>query len=396
VDKRIIPLGPIPHKSLKNAGLGWLGTGGNEEYIAPAIVQLSERELQPFKEAAAQLYDLMIRAAQTVASQGRWAEVGIPPHAVNLVKYSLQHEMGQHLVCRFDFAGGLDGIPLKMLELNADTCSLMPETAIVQDLHRELEARKLPKGQAFNQLMDGLAKRLRHILQQHPDKAPALLLSGLGHDEDWLNTEIITKAAKKAGMADTQEIVMDRVIFSPEEGIFFELHEEEFRRYDFWFKFVPWDLIVFEETELFEILEHIIRNKLGVVLNPAFTMLLQSKGLMKIMYELEPYNPYLLKTSLTDRDFPDRRYVRKPYFGRMGENIAFFNGSSMPDYETEGDYGHYSPIYQEIAQFNMDRKGHRYQPSIFWTGEASALCFRRQDDLILDDDAEFVGHIVAG
>ncbi len=373
-----------------------MASGENEDYIAQDVIRLNERELNLYREAAAQLYDLMIRAAQAVASQQRWAEVGIPSHAVNLVKYSLQHEMGQHLVCRFDFAGGLDGIPLKMLELNADTCSLMPETAIVQDMHREQESRKLPNGKAFNNLLESLAKRLQHILKHHSDKTPTILLSGLGHDEDWLNTELVTKAAKKANFSDVQEILMERVIFSPDEGFYLELHEEEFRRYDFWFKFVPWDLIVFEETELFDILCNIILNKLGVVLNPAYTMLLQSKGLMKIMHELEPNNPYLLKTSLTEHDFPERRYVRKPYFGRMGENIAYFNGSSTPDYETEGDYGHYSPVYQELATFNMDRKGHRYQPSLFWTDESSALCFRRQDDLILDDDAEFVGHIIAG
>ena len=51
-------------------------------------------------------------------------------------------------------------------------------------------------------------------------------------------------------------------------------------------------------------------------------------------------------------------------------------------------------LYQELALFNIDRENHQYQPSIFWTGDASALCFRRQDDPIIDDDAEFLGHIV--
>ena len=71
-----------------------------------------------------------------------------------------------------------------------------------------------------------------------------------------------------------------------------------------------------------------------------------------------------------------------------------YDGEASPKYETEGDYGEYPSIYQEVAAFDIDREGHRYQPSIFWTGEPSALCFRRQDDLIIDDDAEFVGHVI--
>jgi glutathionylspermidine synthase len=131
-----------------------------------------------------------------------------------------------------------------------------------------------------------------------------------------------------------------------------------------------------------------------VVLNPAYTMLLQSKAIMKFMYELAPNLKYNLKTSFKEGDFPDRRYVRKPMFGRMGDNIAFYDGNRQPEYETEGDYGDYPPVYQELADFNADSEEHRYQPSIFWTGMSSALCFRRQDDLIIDDDAEFVGHVV--
>ncbi|WP_363325437.1 glutathionylspermidine synthase family protein [Phaeodactylibacter sp.] len=43
----------------------------------------------------------------------------------------------------------------------------------------------------------------------------------------------------------------------------------------------------------------------------------------------------------------------------------------------------------------MDSDGDRYQPSVYIAGgEACALCFRRQDGLIVDDDAEFVGHYV--
>lgn len=394
MDKRLHTIDSIPASALKQAGLVWLATGENQDYIARDFVRLSAQELQPLKDAAAQLYPLMLRAAKEVAARNRWSEVGIPPKAVPLLRYSLDRELDQHLVCRFDFAGGLDGMPIKLLELNADTCSLMPETAIVQELHRELFAHRLPMGRPFNRLRESLGERLRHILRQNPGRSSTLLLSCLGYNEDWLNMNVVTKAAQAAGFEDVQEMLMEKVIFSPDEGIFIEPRRDEFLRFDFWFKFVPWELVVFEEPDLLEILDSLVRSGQGVVLNPAFTLLLQSKGLMKIMYELEPGNPYLLRTSLTDQDFYDKRYVRKPMFGRMGENIAYFDGSWVAEHETQGDYARYPPVYQELALFNTDRNEYRYQPSVFWTGEPSALCFRRHDELILDDDAEFVGHVV--
>jgi len=220
------------------------------------------------------------------------------------------------------------------------------------------------------------------------------LLSTLGYEEDRLNCDLIALGAKKAGIQDTQSIALEGITFSDEEGIFVSDGRDEYRRYDFWYKFIPWEFIAFEEPELWKLLDPIIRNKLATVLNPAFSMLLQNKALMQLMYELEPNNPYLLKTTASARDFPNGYYVRKPQYGRMGENIAYHKGSTRPVYETDGDYGDYAPVYQELADFNIDREEHRYQPSIFYTGESSALCFRRQDDLIIDDDAEFVGSVI--
>jgi glutathionylspermidine synthase len=71
-----------------------------------------------------------------------------------------------------------------------------------------------------------------------------------------------------------------------------------------------------------------------------------------------------------------------------------YDGDEKPVYETEGDYGTAPCVYQELTRLNFDYEGYRYQPSVFWTDGPSAFCFRRQDDLIVDDDAEFISHVV--
>lgn len=346
--------------------------------------------MDKFRAASTHLHRAAVEAARFIAEKNKWKEAGIPENAIPLIKYSLQNEIGDFLVGRFDFAGGYENVPIKFLEYNADTCSLMPETATIQELHYLQEQKKL-HGEPFHNLVSGLVRKLKMIRQKNPDQEPFLLVSTLGHDDDRLNLEVIMKAGKEAGF-EVRYAPLEEVIFSEEEGIFVEEKNGEYARYDFWFKLIPWDFIAFEEPELMRLLTEIVTKNLAVVMNPAFSMLLQCKSIAKYMYDLNPNDPLLLRTSFDKSEFIDGHYVQKPIFGRMGENIAFYQGNASPTEKTEGDYGNYNPIYQEIAQFNIDSEEHRYQPSIYFTNFPCGMAIRRQDDLIIDDDAEFVGH----
>jgi len=393
VDDRLIAVPPLPKHELRKDDLEWFIADENEGYFSDDFVRVNREELNDFRSVSADLFSLLMQAAQRIADQNAWKEAGIPANAIPLISYSLRHEKENYLIGRFDFAGGIEGKTLKMLEINADTCSLMPETAFIQELYWEIESKELGH-RPFNLLIHGLKQKFQKLLQQHPNKAANLLVTTFGYEEDVLNMRVIEKAARMAGFSQIAHTTLDKVIFSPDEGVFLESQTGEYTAYDFWYKFNPWDIIANEEPELFDILEQIIRNNLCVIMNPAFSMLLQSKAIMKFMYDLSPRHDNLLKTTFNARDFYNHKYVRKPIFGRMGENISFFNGAKRPVYETEGDFSEQDSVYQELADFNEDLEEHRYQPSIYWTGEACALCFRRQDDLIIDDDAEFVGHIV--
>ena len=393
VDSRLIAVPPLPRHELRKEDLEWFVAEENEGYLSDDFVRVTKEELNLLRTASAELFSILLKAAQRIVDRKAWKETGIPPNAISLLTYSLQYEKDNYLVGRFDFAGGMEGKPLKMLEINADTCTLMPETAFIQELYWELESKQL-KYRPFNLLVHGLKLKFQQLLQQNPDKAANLLVTTFGYEEDVLNMRVIEKAATMAGFTQVKHSTLEQVIFSEEEGIFMQATTGEYVRYDFWYKLTPWDIIAYDEPELFDILEQIVRNNLCVIMNPAFSMLLQSKAIMKYMYDLSPRHAYLLKTTFHAHDFYNYKYVRKPIFGRMGENVSFFNGSKRAAYETEGDFGDQDSVYQELADFNEDHEEHRYQPSIYWTGEACALCFRRQDDLIIDDDAEFVGHIV--
>lgn len=398
VDNRLAEIGQLSPKQLRKRGLEWFIEADNHDYLAPELIRLADHELTAFSQAAGELYELLLRAARKVGEQELWTAAGIPPNAVEAVDYSLRREWGNHLVGRFDFAGGLDEVSMKMLEFNGDTLSLMPETLSLQPMMLEMLPRRDRKNaRQWNHLRTGLVKGLKRVLQRYPNRPATLLLLGLGHEEDWLNLDVIEMAAKQAGFDEVHRAPMEEVIFSEEEGVFLEIESEEFLRYDFVFKMAPWEFIAYEEPELMGLFTQIIKRDLCVILNPAYSMLLQSKAILPMLSELGLRHPALLKASRKPGAFPNHCYAEKPIYGRTGDNVRLFDGSTAPVAENTGDYSHLPRIYQELAPFNIDSDGDRYQPSVYVAGgDACAICFRRQDGLIVDDDAEFVGHYLIG
>ena len=189
-------------------------------------------------------------------------------------------------------------------------------------------------------------------------------------------------------------MALEAVIFDPENGVFIEIGPERFVQFGFWYKMIPWDFFAYEEPELMDILTDLVMEDKIKVLNPAWTMVMQSKGILPFLKQDAPQVDALLRASFSSTDFPDGRYARKPIFGRTGENVALFDGEARALAENEGDYGDMPRVYQDLASFEVDEEGYRYQASVFYTDQAAGIGIRRQDDLIIDDDAEYVGHTI--
>ena len=157
---------------------------------------------------------------------------------------------------------------------------------------------------------------------------------------------------------------------------------------------LPWEYTVNEEPELFDLLEQIILNDLAIVINPPYSMIYQSKGLLKVLYELFPDSPYLLPTYPNPVRLRGRGFVEKPYFGLEGENIRVFDADNEELEANDGDFGHNPMVYQEYFPLDKDSNGNIYQAGVFHSSEVCGLSFRRIDGLIIDEDAEFVGHVI--
>lgn len=392
VDNRLKAIPTPAQRFIRRAGLEWFVQGDNEEYFSDEIIAIHPNEKNEWLDAAQRCFDALFSTVRSATRSGEWENLGIPPNARELVAYSINNEMDDFLFGRFDFAGGFGEYPISMLEFNADTCSLVPETVLVQ---RHLwEEMKHPFGQGpFDPLFDALVDRFEYLLERHPEFEPNLLLSTMGYEEDWLNADILVDAAKKAGFKEVHQVDLSAVIFDPEEGVFVELGNDRYIHFDFWYKMVPWDFIAYEEPELMKILTDLVLDEKLLVLNPAWTMVLQSKASLVHLSKQFAHDPAILKAAYSADAFEDHRYARKPIFGRTGENVALFDGDKYRAVaENDGDYGSMPAIYQDLARFSIDTDGYRYQASVFYTDHPCSLCFRRQDDLIIGDDAEFVPH----
>ena len=359
-------------------------------YVVNDMVTVSEEQAERYYEAADTLYDMFIEAGQYAIDHDLFREMGIPENLVELIKYSWNDDQQIHLYGRFDLAGGFGDEPVKLIEFNADTATCIPETAVVQWAH--LRMNGMEESKQFNTVFETLVGQLAYLRDENSDLTPSILFSTMrGYPEDDTNVAVLTEAAREAGF-DTEFAYIDDVEFSNGDGIFFQEPEHgQFIRFDFWFKLVPWEYIGDDEPELAGMLTDIVKNRKAVILNPAYTLLFQSKYILKILWDLYPYHPLLLQTERYA--LPHKKSVSKVLFGREGANVTIHDKGGEILETVAGEYDGQSRIYQEYVPFPTDADNRTYQAGVFFAGEACGLGFRRGGK-ILDNTAQFVGHVI--
>jgi glutathionylspermidine synthase len=386
-------LNPLSDEYLESIGFVWHTDSDNSSYISDEIVVISEDEANAYYEATNELYDMFAEAGQYVIDNDLFHELNIPFNLVEIIKESWENEVHWHLYSRFDLAGGIDGKPIKLIEFNADTPTSLFETAIIQ--WAMLKKNGLDEASQFNNLYEALKDNFKRIITLNSDIEKfeeyysklgwKILFSSISSSHEDINTtKLLQHIATEAGFNTDFEFI-ENVQFN-DEGIY--KNDELF---EFWFKLIPWENIAIEESELALILTQIIADKKAIIFNPAYTLMFQSKGFMKILWDLYPNHPLLLETSF--EPLIGKKQVEKRCFGREGANVKIINADQSIDEQTSGDYEGHKAIYQEYVEFPKDSNGNSYQAGVFYAYEACALGFRRGGK-ILNNMSKFVGHII--
>jgi glutathionylspermidine synthase len=383
---------PIDNATLDEIGFSWHTDADGTQYVADELVQITSDEAEGYYTAANELYDMYVEAAEYVIENDLFFELGIPFNLVESIKKSWENDVHWHLYGRFDLAGGIDGQPIKLIEFNADTPTGLFETAIVQ--WAMLKVNAMDEAKQFNNVYEAISNNFKRLITLFEDtdrfeelyQGWRILFSSIeGNDEEEVTTKLLKRMADDAGFL-TGFSFLDEVLFDNES-----ICDKENQEYEYWFKLFPWEDIAIEEGELALTLQNILESQSAIIINPAYTLLFQSKGMLKVLYDLFPDSPYLLETAY--EPLSGKAYVEKKVFGREGANTKFVNMDGSIAAQTEGEYGHYKSVFQEAVDFPQDENGHYYQAGVFFAYEACGLGYRRGGK-ILDNMSKFVGHLI--
>lgn len=383
---------PLQKDYLESLGFVWHTDTDETSYLSDTLVVISQEEAEAYYEAGNTLYEMFIETAQYVIDHNLFHQIGIPFNLIELIKTSWENEIHWHLYGRFDLAGGIDGKPIKLLEFNADTPTVLFETAIIQ--WAILKQNGMEEKSQFNGLYEALLENFKRLvtLEESTDSFEEryegwkfLFTSVKGNFEEENTVRLLQHIAADAGY-QTEFAYIDEIEFSSEDGIFY--NDEN---YELWFKLIPWENIALEEPDLALLLTNIIQNQKAIIFNPAYTLLFQSKGLLKILWDLYPNHPLLLETSF--EPLKDQKQVQKPVFGREGGSVAIIDENGENIAVCEGEYGSYKMVYQSYIQLPKDMAGQNYQAGLFYAYEACGLGFRKGGE-ILNNMSKFVGHII--
>ena len=315
---------------VEQAGLIWHGEDGVPYWNENQHLVLTLEAAEVLEDAATELHVLCLDACEQIMRRDWWARLAIPDAAIGLIQTSwLAADFS--LYGRFDLAWNGTGQP-KLLEYNADTPTSLLEAAVIQWQWLE---DAFPECDQLNSIHEALVERWRSVSEDTVHFACVW-----DHLEDRQTIAYLAETAEQAGKT---VVLMDmgEIGFSP-QGRFTDAAEQPIEKL---FKLYPWEWMA-QESFFAEIAQE--RHRF---IEPAWKMMLSNKGLLPILWELNPGHPLLLPASLSRDALCAQgvsRWVEKPLLGREGAGVSLLeDGSPL----ARGAPGHHDEplVYQKSA-----------------------------------------------
>ncbi len=274
---------------------------GGDYWNEGAYYRFTTQEVDKLEIATTTLHKLCLDAAQYVIDNNRFAELGIPPAAVPVIKAAWEAEPPA-IYGRFDLA--YDGVnPPKLLEYNADTPTALLEASVVQWYWLK---DVFPKADQFNSIHEKLVAKWRELNEYlvgaklHFTHIDDMTL------EDTMTITYLRDTAREAGIEWTLPILIKDIGWDESRKSFVDLENEVIRSI---FKLYPWEWLVNEEfgPKLLQTYEEV------QWVEPIWKMLLSNKGLLPILWELNPGHPNLLPAYF-DGPRSMQSFVKNPSF----------------------------------------------------------------------------------
>jgi glutathionylspermidine synthase len=343
-----VPERPGWRARVAELGLVFGDEGGAPYWTDDACWMFTQAEIEALEAATAELHHMALEAAAAAIGRGD-GRLGLTP-AMAAMAEAAWRAGDPYLYGRFDFA--FDGTgPPKLLEYNADTPTSLIEAAVIQwDWMEANRARGAIDAQSdqFNGIEESLVAAWRG-LGLHPALQGTLHLAAFhASDEDRQTVAYLAAAATQAGLRpatlDIHDIGhrADLDLFVDVAGLPIEVL----------FKLYPWEHMAADAFA------PVAARRRALFVEPAWKLVLQSKAMLALLWEMFPGHPNLLPASFAD-DL-DGPVVRKPFFSREGANVAVRHplGPYSLTAETAGAYGREGHVWQALAPLAAAPGGH--------------------------------------
>jgi glutathionylspermidine synthase len=332
-----------------------------------AAYELTLAQVETLEDASEDLHQRYLAAVAWVIENQHFEPFDLPAHAIALITDSW-HRQDPALYGRFDFSWNGHGAP-KLLEYNADTPTSLLEASVVQWYWlRDV----LPEADQFNSIHEKLIARWKEIAQGQRMHFAAID----GHEEDTGNARYMQDVAHQAGV-QTSYLPIEAIGFDGQG--FVDLDGQPINRC---FKLYPWEWLLQDEFS-----EHLASSALRFQ-EPAWKMLMSSKAMLPILWQLNPEHPNLLAASFAE-DLPGR-YVRKPLYSREGQNIRIVAGEHSQ--ESDGPHADGRFIYQAYAPLARFADSYTVLGSWMVGDKAAGLGIREDASPITRDSSRFLPH----
>ncbi len=365
-----IPMRPRPdwQAKVEALGLNYHSTSTELYWDEGVGYRFTAAEVDCLEAATNELHRLCIEAAGHVIERKLYERFGIGERYILLIENSWERE-DLSLHGRFDLHYDGTGQP-KMYEYNADTPTSLLEASVVQWYWLE---EVLPKADQFNSIHEKLIARWR----EGGVTGMVHFACAGNHAEDAANTQYMQDVASQAGL-QTRFLTMAEIGWDGHHFV-----DMERRRIETLFKLYPWEWMLDENFGQY------LPGEPWRVVEPAWKMILSSKAILPVLWELFPGHPNLLPAFFSPEPLGDQ-YVRKPLRGREGANVLLRMAGQ--EFETEGNYGDTGFVYQQVCLPPCIDGRYPVIGSWIARDEAAGMGIRESDQPITRNTSRFVPH----
>jgi len=369
--RQVLPPRANAKQRMAARGFTFVEIDGRPYWDESACYVFKSREIEVIEQATYALHEMCLALVQHVINEKMYGLFLIPDAFIQLVERSW-NEDETSIYGRFDLAYDGSGPP-KLLEYNADTPTALLEAAVIQwDWLQDVD----PAGDQFNSIDERLVESAWPAVLTR-DEAAIHFTAMTDSLEDVTTLEYLRDTAVRAG-AKTQQLDLAEIAWDAGRGEFRDPEGAAIHRI---FKLYPWEWLIQDDFG-----RNIPRAQ-TVWLEPAWKMILSSKAILPLLWDMFPDSPYLVPASF---DPIDGDHVKKPVHSREGSNIEVVR-DGVETLQTDGPYD--GPVvYQQFVPIRNFDGNVPILGSWVVNGWACGVGIREDESIVTGNASRFVPH----